>query len=516
MKKYISVSFLIAVSAILIFSSVGEGETLVAVVDFPGNTVVCSVCTHTISFTTANTGLIEKVSIKFDPGFGLGAIALGAVAGLNTGTLGVAGNTVIYTIANPETVGAGIICTIPLGNITNASVCATTYTVVVATRTRFDTIIDGPTPSNTFALTGNSLKITTPAQVILSGETSSLIKVIACDIYGNTDILFNDTVALSGSSPSRQFSSDGSIWINGDISITLVNGTGQFLYRDTATGVVAISISRAGYTGYTQSFKLVKFLTNAIPYDTTLPVVISTGATTITVPAGTFGSTFAFVIDDTPSGDAITNANNSTASDPSLKLVSELNGTVREAGAFAVEPSGIVNYEKPLNPLSGKSVILTIPYPPAISGSLEDGLRICRLDENTQGWILLTGTQSVNKTAKNVCVNLTSFSFYRIISFGVAQSLNDVKVYPNPFEIARARDGTLKFINLPGQATIKIYNIAGELVRTIQKNDTVNRATWDGRNEYGEKVATGIYFYVISSPQATMRSTGKIAVISGE
>ncbi|PIV55828.1 hypothetical protein COS16_05790 [Candidatus Desantisbacteria bacterium CG02_land_8_20_14_3_00_49_13] len=108
---------------------------------------------------------------------------------------------------------------------------------------------------------------------------------------------------------------------------------------------------------------------------------------------------------------------------------------------------------------------------------------------------------------------MSSLSIFRIISLGISQNLSGVIVYPNPFETAKARGGTLKFINIPLQATIKIYNIAGELVRTIQKDDTANRATWDAKNESGEKVASGVYFYVISSPQDTVKATGKIAVI---
>ncbi|PIU51279.1 hypothetical protein COY52_05380 [Candidatus Desantisbacteria bacterium CG_4_10_14_0_8_um_filter_48_22] len=510
---------ILLLSAVLILPSLVQGAPLVSVTDTPSNFVVSTAgTTHTISFVTVSSDTVARVTMGFKPGFTLSGVTLGTVTGLSTGTISVTGDTVIYSITNPNTVSATTACTIPLGNITNASICTTTYAVIVSTRTSADTIIDGPTQSNTFALLGNSFKITTTPQVLQAGETSSAIKVIACDVYGNTDVLFNDTVLLSGSSSSRQFSSNGSSWISAsDTAILLTIGTGQFYYKDTSTGLVYVSVSRSGYTSYVQSVKIVGFLGSAIPPDTSVTVVISSAATTVTIPSGTFGSTICIAITDTPSSSAITNANNSTTTDQSLKLVSELGGTVREIAAFAVV-CGVVDYSQPLDPQTGKSITITIPYSdvPAASGSLEDGLRICRLDESTEGWIILSDPQTINKSAKTVSKTISSFSVYRLISLGAAQNLSNVIVYPNPYEFARARDGTLKFINLPTQATIKIYNIAGELVRTIPKDDAVNRATWDGKNEFGEKVATGIYVYVISSPQDTQKRIGKIAVIASE
>ena len=55
--------------------------------------------------------------------------------------------------------------------------------------------------------------------------------------------------------------------------------------------------------------------------------------------------------------------------------------------------------------------------------------------------------------------------------------------------------------------TIRVYNSAGQLVRTMDlgyKDAGVyvsrsRAAYWDGRNECGEEVASGIYFYRITA-----------------
>jgi hypothetical protein len=53
--------------------------------------------------------------------------------------------------------------------------------------------------------------------------------------------------------------------------------------------------------------------------------------------------------------------------------------------------------------------------------------------------------------------------------------------------------------------TIRIHNAAGQLVRTLDFGHrpvgfytTKDKAAyWDGRNEHGEKVASGVYYYSI-------------------
>jgi hypothetical protein len=87
-----------------------------------------------------------------------------------------------------------------------------------------------------------------------------------------------------------------------------------------------------------------------------------------------------------------------------------------------------------------------------------------------------------------------------------AKNLLEVTPYPNPFII---REGTekLTFDRLPYQAKIKIYTVAGELVREINSGDK-----WDGRNKAGELVSGGVYLFYLSDPSGK-KAVGKIAVI---
>ena len=85
--------------------------------------------------------------------------------------------------------------------------------------------------------------------------------------------------------------------------------------------------------------------------------------------------------------------------------------------------------------------------------------------------------------------------------------LERVKVVPNPFwGYSFGRYDTsydnpiLKFIHLDKTATIRIFNLAGQLVKTIEKNSDANEVTWNLRNEANLKVASGMYIAHIEVP----------------
>lgn len=54
-----------------------------------------------------------------------------------------------------------------------------------------------------------------------------------------------------------------------------------------------------------------------------------------------------------------------------------------------------------------------------------------------------------------------------------------------------------------GRVTLRIYDAAGRLVRTLVDAAQAageKRAAWDGRNNWGHRVATGVYFYRMTAP----------------
>lgn len=90
-------------------------------------------------------------------------------------------------------------------------------------------------------------------------------------------------------------------------------------------------------------------------------------------------------------------------------------------------------------------------------------------------------------------------------------NLTGVIAYPNPFSAGQG----ITFINLTDNVTeFKIYNIAGELVASLNKavKYASPKATWAVVNDAGSKVASGVYLYVITDASGH-KKIGKVAVI---
>ncbi len=104
-------------------------------------------------------------------------------------------------------------------------------------------------------------------------------------------------------------------------------------------------------------------------------------------------------------------------------------------------------------------------------------------------------------------------------SEAVAQ-LEKVKVVPNPYWAYSAYENSydtpvLKFTHLPRQVTIRIFNLAGQLIKTLQKDDSRNELSWNLRNEASLKIASGMYLAHIEAPGVGEKIL-KFAVIQRE
>src|SRR6185436_18901175 len=61
----------------------------------------------------------------------------------------------------------------------------------------------------------------------------------------------------------------------------------------------------------------------------------------------------------------------------------------------------------------------------------------------------------------------------------------------------------IKFMNMPEQATVKIYNLSGHLIRTLRKTDQSSSILeWDVQNENRLPIASGVYIYHVDVPGA--------------
>jgi len=76
--------------------------------------------------------------------------------------------------------------------------------------------------------------------------------------------------------------------------------------------------------------------------------------------------------------------------------------------------------------------------------------------------------------------------------------------YPNPFNVQTAIE-----YNLPADSyvTVNVYNILGEKVRTLIRasaSQGLHKAVWDGRNDQGNLVSSGVYLYKLETLQSAI------------
>ena len=94
-----------------------------------------------------------------------------------------------------------------------------------------------------------------------------------------------------------------------------------------------------------------------------------------------------------------------------------------------------------------------------------------------------------------------------VLEFVVAKdeelSLQRVLNYPNPFT---SKTQFWFELNKPGQnlqVRLQIFTLSGRVIKTMQRaiNTMGNRSSeleWDGRDEYGDRVGKGLYFYKLT------------------
>ncbi|MCC5935566.1 MAG: hypothetical protein JJU35_15065 [Balneolales bacterium] len=94
-----------------------------------------------------------------------------------------------------------------------------------------------------------------------------------------------------------------------------------------------------------------------------------------------------------------------------------------------------------------------------------------------------------------------------------------IRVVPNPYLTTheaepRAGGRQLHFTNLPQQATIRIFTVAGRLVQTLNINNpaTESRYVWDMITNDNRELSYGVYIYHVDAP-GVGEKVGKFAVI---
>ncbi|MCX7876021.1 MAG: hypothetical protein N2321_07640 [Melioribacteraceae bacterium] len=141
---------------------------------------------------------------------------------------------------------------------------------------------------------------------------------------------------------------------------------------------------------------------------------------------------------------------------------------------------------------------------------------------NTSNWASPSGTDQLALFANKAITPKDVFTFTApsvTVSDDLAkQDVEQINVFPNPYYGVNSQELNkyqrfVTFTHLPTKATIRIFNLAGQLVRTLEKDTPDQFFRWDLNNKEQLPVASGLYIVHIDMPDLGKTKILKVAVI---
>jgi len=130
----------------------------------------------------------------------------------------------------------------------------------------------------------------------------------------------------------------------------------------------------------------------------------------------------------------------------------------------------------------------------------------CRIDWNPT--FTEDGIYYLEVDARDISNNESGKFNYKI-SFEVINksTITQVLNYPNPFSTSTRFVFTLTGNEIPTGMKIQIMTITGKIVREILQHElgnihvgrNITDYAWDGRDEYGDRLANGLYLYRVTT-----------------
>jgi hypothetical protein len=171
----------------------------------------------------------------------------------------------------------------------------------------------------------------------------------------------------------------------------------------------------------------------------------------------------------------------------------------------------------------GKEARLCLMYDAGVNDP--GALNIYYYNQSTNEYLLEQANKTVDTDNRRICVNISHASVFTVLgasasvlsgSTGYTGELGVIN-FPNPFNLktktvtlqnpgsgtsaSQSITGTMIKVSLPpsmsGDVEIKIYDVAGENVRTLSlpgaEGGAYHYFEWDGKNDHGQSIASGTY-----------------------
>ena len=172
-------------------------------------------------------------------------------------------------------------------------------------------------------------------------------------------------------------------------------------------------------------------------------------------------------------------------------------------GAELVPTPASVSFKKPF--------LMTLPYrlSDLTDPVNELSLTIARYNLSTGRWEPLVSQVDTNN--KTVSARVSHLSLFALLQHTASTDLKKAIAFPNPFRSDRNHSRVV-FDFLTAGSRVRVYDMAGGLVRDLPDDNSDGQITWDVKNESGRPVASGVYFYVVTDPKGN-KDVGRIGVI---
>lgn len=144
----------------------------------------------------------------------------------------------------------------------------------------------------------------------------------------------------------------------------------------------------------------------------------------------------------------------------------------------------------------------------------EDGLELIQHFDTSNSPLFSNSIESlaINPTTGELFIGTDKgLMSYRTDSSEPEETFNDEAIYAFPNPVEPDYDGVITVTGLVYDTDVKITNTAGRIVASGKSNG--GTFTWDGRNSYGAKVPSGIYFVLAADSEGKNGIVTKITII---
>jgi hypothetical protein len=120
---------------------------------------------------------------------------------------------------------------------------------------------------------------------------------------------------------------------------------------------------------------------------------------------------------------------------------------------------------------------------------------LARYDDTTDRHVPLQ--TEIDQSNRIISSYLNHFSNFQVMVYEPKSDLNNVNIFPNPY-YPNKNQGYITISDMPSDSKITIYTLTGDKVFETTANGAGN-AYWDGKNQKGSYVGSGIYLCLVKS-----------------